>query len=321
MTGGRVVVLGPDRAQLRRRHVGRHRLRARRRGAHVRAPLQQGDGQPRQAGGPRGGRGWCTAMISPPRAAHRVSKRAEEILASLGPSCVPLVRARDAQRLPARARGAERRCAPPGLSPEEAEMAAFEQNSKDARRASAASKTATAYAARWASRPASWSIERHEPPWPRSAGARRATGTSSTTTCPTTTLQRAGRALHGLRRAVLPHRHADRRAGASGCPINNLIPEWNDLVYRGQWREALDRLHKTNNFPEFTGRVCPAPCEGSCVLGINEPAGHDQEHRVRDHRQGLRGGLGRRRAAREAHRQEGGGRRLRARRGWPARRS
>jgi glutamate synthase (NADPH) small chain len=59
---------------------------------------------------------------------------------------------------------------------------------------------------------------------------------------------------------------------ASGCPINNLIPEWNDLVYRGLWREALDRLHKTNNFPEFTGRVCPAPCEGSCVLGIHNPA-------------------------------------------------
>jgi glutamate synthase (NADPH/NADH) small chain len=58
---------------------------------------------------------------------------------------------------------------------------------------------------------------------------------------------------------------------ASGCPIHNLIPEWNDLVYRGLWREALERLHKTNNFPEFTGRVCPAPCEGSCVLGINAP--------------------------------------------------
>jgi glutamate synthase (NADPH/NADH) small chain len=58
---------------------------------------------------------------------------------------------------------------------------------------------------------------------------------------------------------------------ASGCPVNNLIPEWNDLVYRGLWREALERLHKTNNFPEFTGRVCPAPCEGSCVLGINAP--------------------------------------------------
>lgn len=58
---------------------------------------------------------------------------------------------------------------------------------------------------------------------------------------------------------------------ASGCPVNNLIPEWNDLIYRGLWKEALDRLHKTNNFPEFTGRVCPAPCEGSCVLGINNP--------------------------------------------------
>jgi glutamate synthase (NADPH/NADH) small chain len=58
---------------------------------------------------------------------------------------------------------------------------------------------------------------------------------------------------------------------ASGCPINNLIPEWNDLLFRGLWREALGRLERTNNFPEFTGRVCPAPCEGACTLGINEP--------------------------------------------------
>jgi glutamate synthase (NADPH/NADH) small chain len=57
----------------------------------------------------------------------------------------------------------------------------------------------------------------------------------------------------------------------SGCPLGNLIPEWNDLVYRGKWREALAALHATNNFPEFTGRVCPAPCENSCVLGINDP--------------------------------------------------
>jgi NAD(P)H-dependent glutamate synthase small subunit len=57
----------------------------------------------------------------------------------------------------------------------------------------------------------------------------------------------------------------------NGCPIHNLIPEWNDLVYNGRWRDALDRLHKTNNFPEFTGRVCPAPCEGACVLGITDP--------------------------------------------------
>ena len=58
----------------------------------------------------------------------------------------------------------------------------------------------------------------------------------------------------------------------SGCPIDNLIPEWNDLVYNNEWRDALERLEKTNNFPEFTGRVCPAPCEGSCVLGLNHPA-------------------------------------------------
>jgi len=58
---------------------------------------------------------------------------------------------------------------------------------------------------------------------------------------------------------------------AAGCPVHNLIPEWNDLVFRGLWHEALDRLHKTNNFPEFTGRVCPAPCEGSCTLGIISP--------------------------------------------------
>jgi glutamate synthase (NADPH/NADH) small chain len=68
------------------------------------------------------------------------------------------------------------------------------------------------------------------------------------------------------------HTGAMMAGGASGCPLHNLIPEWNDLVYRGQWQEALSRLHKTNNFPEFTGRVCPAPCEGSCVLGISEPA-------------------------------------------------
>ncbi len=71
----------------------------------------------------------------------------------------------------------------------------------------------------------------------------------------------------------VPFCHTGKLIGgmASGCPVNNLIPEWNDLVYRGLWREALERLHKTNNFPEFTGRVCPAPCEGSCVLGINKP--------------------------------------------------
>jgi NAD(P)H-dependent glutamate synthase small subunit len=66
----------------------------------------------------------------------------------------------------------------------------------------------------------------------------------------------------------------------TGCPLGNLIPEWNDLVYRGKWKQALQALHATNNFPEFTGRVCPAPCETSCVLGINEPAVAIKLHEV-----------------------------------------
>src|ERR1700685_425076 len=76
-----------------------------------------------------------------------------------------------------------------------------------------------------------------------------------------------------------PPSRAERQAGRCmdcgipfchhGCPLGNLIPEWNDLVWRHDWREAADRLHATNNFPEFTGRLCPAPCEAACVLGIN----------------------------------------------------
>ena len=58
----------------------------------------------------------------------------------------------------------------------------------------------------------------------------------------------------------------------SGCPINNIIPDWNDLVYKGTWKEAFYRLSRTNNFPEFTGRVCPAPCENACTLAINKDA-------------------------------------------------
>src|SRR5262245_62669856 len=56
----------------------------------------------------------------------------------------------------------------------------------------------------------------------------------------------------------------------NGCPLGNLIPDWNDLIYRGRWKAAIDRLHSTNNFPEFTGRICPAPCEEACVLNIND---------------------------------------------------
>ncbi len=81
------------------------------------------------------------------------------------------------------------------------------------------------------------------------------------------------------------HQGVMLEGGATGCPVNNLIPEWNDLIYRGRWKEAIARLHHTNNFPEFTGRVCPAPCEAGCVLGINEPAVtiHDNERTIVDH--------------------------------------
>ena len=88
--------------------------------------------------------------------------------------------------------------------------------------------------------------------------------------------------VHDWREVYLPYPELElRRQGArcmdcgipfchQGCPLGNIIPDWNDLVYRGEWKDALERLHATNNFPEFTGRLCPAPCEGACVLGIND---------------------------------------------------
>jgi glutamate synthase (NADPH) small chain len=91
-----------------------------------------------------------------------------------------------------------------------------------------------------------------------------------------------GERVRDWQQVMLPwHVDALRKQGArcmdcgipfchQGCPLGNLIPDWNDLVYRDRWREAIDRLHATNNFPEFTGTLCPAPCEGSCVLGIND---------------------------------------------------
>ena len=82
-------------------------------------------------------------------------------------------------------------------------------------------------------------------------------------------------------------------SGTAGCPLGNLIPEWNDLVRRGRWDAASDRLHATNNFPEFTGRLCPAPCEAACVLSIAEEQDrrqrHDQAHRADHRRPGLDG--------------------------------
>src|ERR1700733_11987539 len=93
-----------------------------------------------------------------------------------------------------------------------------------------------------------------------------------------------GERLHDWREVYLPYPEPALKDQAArcmdcgipfchnGCPLGNLIPDWNDLVYRDRWKAAIDRLHATNNFPEFTGRLCPAPCEGACVLGINNDA-------------------------------------------------
>ena len=100
----------------------------------------------------------------------------------------------------------------------------------------------------------------------------------------------------------------------TGCPVNNIIPDWNDLVYRGNWREALEVLHSTNNFPEFTGRVCPAPCEAACVLNINDdPVAIKSIEQAIVDKGWSEGWIGPLVAARE-DRQEGRRRRLRARR-------
>ena len=105
----------------------------------------------------------------------------------------------------------------------------------------------------------------------------------------------------------------------TGCPVNNLIPDWNDLVYNGRWEAAIRRLHSTNNFPEFTGRICPAPCEAACVLGINQPPVSIKLIERCDRRARLGRGLDSSRAARAGHRQACRRRRQRPRR--PGRRT
>lgn len=100
----------------------------------------------------------------------------------------------------------------------------------------------------------------------------------------------------------------------NGCPVNNIIPDWNDLVYKQDWRRALDVLHSTNNFPEFTGRICPAPCEAACTLNINSDAVGIKsiEHAIID--KGWAEGLGRTAGAGQEDRQEGRGGGFRTRR-------
>ena len=231
MTGGRVVVLGPDRAQLRRRHVGRHRLRLRPRPAPSPA-----------ASTPR----WSTSSRSTTRTAtgwptssarHREetgSAVADRLLGDWGRAVDDLVKVmpRDYRRVleataPGRRGGPFGRRGGHGGGP-------------------------------WVSPPASSSSAGSCP----GAGPSRcacATGARSTSPSPTRPPGDQGARCMDC---GIPFCH-------EGCPLGNLIPEWNDLVYRDDWSAAIERLHATNNFPEFTGRLCPAPCEAACVLGIN----------------------------------------------------
>ena len=107
----------------------------------------------------------------------------------------------------------------------------------------------------------------------------------------------------------------------TGCPLNNIIPDWNDLVYRDRWQEALRELHSTNNFPEFTGRICPAPVRGGLRARHQRGPGGDQDDREDDRRSRLGGRLDRSRASRDTDWQEGRRRRRGPGRAWPRRSS
>ena len=101
-----------------------------------------------------------------------------------------------------------------------------------------------------------------------------------------------------------------------GCPLGNLIPDWNDLVYSDRWRDALTKLHATNNFPEFTGLICPAPCESACVLDINDDAVTIEQIELAIVTRGFEEGWIERRSARAPHRSHRRRDRFRARPGW-----
>ena len=327
MTGGVVVVLGKHRPQLRRRHVGRRRLCAGR-GRRLREALQHGDGRTR-AGAvgrdaqrerlppERRSRGawqgrrvhephWrttssgCTMLITR-HAKLTGSTRATEILADWKNSLRKFRKVMPIE-LPPRAQGTEG-----SANPTRAE------ESPSARKPSRAGRF------RWARLQAFWKstgsdrkyapvAERAEElPRVRRSAVREGTA-------------RPGRALHELRHSLLP-RHRLGAPGTPGCPVNNQIPDFNDLVYHGNWEEASRNLHSTNNFPEFTGRICPAPCEASCTLNIDDNPRHHQDHRMRDRRPRLGqwlGQAGSRPRTRPARRSRWS---ARARRAWPARSS
>ena len=248
MTGGRVVVLGRTGPQLRGRHERRHRVRARR---------------DRRRSSGAATRRWSISSRSTSRTTSQLVRalieRHVQYTGSDARRAAPddwstragAVREGDAARLQARARSAQAR-------------AAAEGRDADVRRA-------VGGVGQWVRRPgSSRSTRKKQPTRPvAERAARLARGLPAV----------SGRGAAASRRARcmdcgIPFCH-------QGCPLGNLIPDWNDLVYRDRWQAAIERLHATNNFPEFTGRLCPAPCEGSCVLGINDDAGDDQGDRGR----------------------------------------
>ncbi len=249
-----------DRAQLRGRHVGRHRLGARR-GRRLREGAQPGDGLGRAALRSRP-RSPSSGDRGAAREGHRVGARP---VASSTPgrrSCrASCGWCRTTTGACSRPRPA---CGPRGSRPRRRRWRRS-RRTPGTRRGSAATRTERQEEM---GKPTGFIEYQREPSHDRSPLERIRDWDEFHPPVPDETLR-----IQGARcmDCGLPFCHTGKLiAGmASGCPLNNLIPEWNDLVYKGQWQEALIRLQKTNNFAEFTGRVCPAPCEGSCTVGIS----------------------------------------------------
>ena len=235
MTGGARRRARPDGPQFRRRHERRHRLRAGRQRRFPRA-LQPGNGRPRAARCVRGRRAGARPLIQQ-HVHYTGSELAARLLRRLGRDAVPLfvkVMPRDYKRVLDRAGGGRGR----RTAVEFAELVGV----------GVAMGKATGFI----------EIARKKPPT-RPIAERVHDCLEVYQPFPEAALKdQAARCMD----CGIPFCH-------QGCPLGNLIPDWNDLVYRDQWRAAIDRLHATNNFPEFTGKLCPAPCEASCVLGIN----------------------------------------------------
>ena len=230
MTGGRAVILGADRPQLRGGHERRRRLRARR-GRHVRGALQHGAGRLRRARRRRRRRAARADRGAPP--AHAVAGGGADPARVGGDAAA--VREGHAARLQARAARARR--------------GGGRRGGRVAREGGGVVGELGAFLR----------IERVDNP-ERDPRERTADFREFVLTPPVPQLQEQGaRCME----CGVPFCH-------NGCPLGNLIPDWNDLVYRDRWREAIDQLHATNNFPEFTGKLCPAPCEAACVLEIRE---------------------------------------------------